>query len=105
MQQLLKESNLSKEEFPWEDIQKDVLGHSVRVKEASDLPQTGMGEEVERAFSSILIEPMEFKGKEYGTRSKTVMTAWKNGSVDVREWTLCKDLKHWHVQESTFDVS
>ena len=51
------------------------------------LPITGVGEELDRYFSSIFIDPLELgpEGELYGTRSQTVIAVWEDGRVEVRE--------------------
>jgi hypothetical protein len=46
-----------------------------------------VGEELDRYFSSIFIDPLELgaDGELYGTRSQTVVAVWEDGRMEVRE--------------------
>jgi len=52
---------------------------------------TGMGEELERALSSVFIEPASFGGQAYGTRCTTVLRVGPAGAVHMRERTFCPE--------------
>lgn len=43
--------------IPWEVIMNDIMGDRRRVEDEEQLPNTGMPAEIERAFSSIFVEP------------------------------------------------
>ncbi|CAL8470993.1 g10535 [Coccomyxa elongata] len=71
--------------IPWEAIMTDIMGDRRRVEDEAQLPPTGMPAEIERAFSSIFVEPFAMPGGSYGTRSQTVMAVWQDGRVELRE--------------------
>ena len=79
---LARTSEPGKEALDW--VQ-DKLMASCEKAEDNELPQTGMPPEVEKAFSSIFIQPLEFQGKLYGTHTQSVITARANGRVEFSE--------------------
>lgn len=55
----------------------------------------GMPLEVEQVLSPILVEPIDYQGLRYGTKSKTVIAVWSDGSVEYRERTLAAGEGSW----------
>ncbi|MBS0565923.1 MAG: NRDE family protein [Proteobacteria bacterium] len=51
----------------------------------SDLPETGIGLELERRLASIFVMPMSVRGDAYGTRASTLAYARADGSHALRE--------------------
>lgn len=66
----------------------EILMSSCEKAEDSKLPHTGMPQEVEKNFSSIFIEPLNFQGKLYGTHTQTVVTGWADCHVEYHEKAL-----------------
>ena len=66
----------------------DNLMSSCKKADDDELPKTGMSKEIEKGFSSIFIEPLNFQGKLYGTHTQTVITGWADGRVDYHEKAL-----------------
>ena len=64
------------------------MGQCKKEKNEAALPQTGLPVEIEHVFSSIYIQPTDVLGEPYGTRSQTVVAAWKDGIVQFRERSL-----------------
>lgn len=85
---------LSPETFPWQHVFDDILGDKRKLQETSQLPQTGMGDETERSLSSCFVEPFEFRGSLYGTRSQTVIVGWQDGKFEVKERTSSQYSDH-----------
>ena len=90
LQVLLEKEGVTKETFPWGKVYDDVFGDTRKIDDPDELPETGMGSVIEYNLSSILLKPMDFKGRQYGTRSKTVVLGWDEGLVQVKEATLSK---------------
>ncbi|KAK9901217.1 hypothetical protein WJX75_000794 [Coccomyxa subellipsoidea] len=71
---------------PWQAIMEQVMGDRQRVDNDSQLPDTGMPVEIERALSPIFVGPTDVvPGGPYGTRSQTVVAVWRDGRVEFRE--------------------
>ena len=68
-------------------VQENLMS-SCEKAEDSELPNTGMPQEIEKKFSSIFIEPLNFQGKLYGTHTQTVVTGWADGHVEYHEKAL-----------------
>ena len=92
LQSILSHSVERREEFCWDAVFDELLGDTKKIEKTEDLPDTGMDSHVETCLSSTMIEAMDFKGRQYGTRSKTVVIGWNDGRTDVREVTLPSSL-------------
>lgn len=84
LQDLLSKSNLQQDSFPWDWVEDEVLSDCEKASDEK-LPRTGMSEEVDKALSSIFIQPMHMLGKAYGTQSQTVIVGWQDNMVQVHE--------------------
>ena len=57
LRSLARAGGFDKGHIPWEAIMNDIMGDRHRVEDEARLPNTGMPAEIERAFSSIFVEP------------------------------------------------
>lgn len=65
---------------------------------------TGVSREFEEVCSSIHVPIIErLEGGPYGTRSKTVIAFWADGSAELREKSMDAD-RQWHECRHTFTV-
>ena len=73
--------------LPWEELFK-LMQDRDAIADDAELPETGMPQLVERLLSPIFISRHELNGGAYGTRTQTVIAAWHDGHVTVRERNL-----------------
>lgn len=87
---ILSQEGLSRESFPWDTVFDSVLLQCEKVEDPDRLPKTGLGNEVEKELSSIMIRPHNRLGDggSYGTRSQTVIAGWNDGVIEFRERTV-----------------
>lgn len=69
------------------------------------LEYTGVSVELEEMCSSIHVSITDrLAGGPYGTRSKTVIAFWADGTAELREKSL-DDAQQWQESRHTFTVS
>lgn len=88
---------LEKEDFAVESLF-EILLDTTRAAD-KDLPDTGIGLELERVLSSIFIETPV-----YGTRSSTVLLIETSGKASFRERTYKQSPNDWEEENFAFEV-
>ena len=84
---------------PWNAIMTQLMQDSTATADDSQLPQTGMPEQIERNLSPIFIRQHAMPGGAYGTRTQTVIAAWHDGHMAMHESNLMPDgswVQHKH---------
>ncbi len=76
----------------------NILGHTETARD-EDLPNTGVGLDLERMLSPIFI-----RSEQYGTRSGTALTVGGNGEVFVEERTYSQHLQRFTAQNFNFQI-
>ncbi|KAK9865405.1 hypothetical protein WJX84_012400 [Apatococcus fuscideae] len=61
------------------------------ITDDSQLPATGMPQQMERMLSPIFIKTHTMLGVPYGTRTQTMIAAWHDGHVAMRERNLASN--------------
>ncbi|KAK9838874.1 hypothetical protein WJX74_005036 [Apatococcus lobatus] len=88
---------------PWNDILTKLMQDSTTIVDDSQLPQTGMPEQIERNLSPIFIRSHAMPGGAYGTRTQTVIAAWHDGHAALLESNLIPD-GSWVQQKYDFGI-
>ncbi|GMH43481.1 hypothetical protein BSKO_11403 [Bryopsis sp. KO-2023] len=90
MKEVLGGDKISDDGLPWSRIFTEVLGDQ-EIYDEKLLPDTGVGLELEKHLCSIKVKPFEHRvgvGRQYGTRSQTVVAISTSGFVEVRERSI-----------------
>ena len=77
--------------LPWDAIFKKLMQDRSSITDDSQLPATGMPQQMERMLSPIFIKTHTMLGVPYGTRTQTVIAAWHDGHVAMRERNLASN--------------
>lgn len=77
--------------LPWHALMTHLMQDSRATSDDSQLPRTGMPEQLERNLSPIFIRQHAMPGGAYGTRTQTVIAAWHDDHMAMRESNLMPD--------------
>ena len=88
--------------LPWDQLFAAMQDRHA-IADDAELPKTGMPQHVERALSPIFIGQHQMPGGPYGTRTQTIIAAWHDGHMALRERNLQPD-GSWQQAQHDFAI-